>query len=387
MSQRVLLGWELGFGLNYAHALAALSGRLVGRGVTCAVAARDVARVAPLLPAGVRLLQAPVWPGQHVDRGEALAGARASLGDMLAALGLTTPGALGALLDAWAGIIDGFGPALVVADYAPGLLLAARGRLPSAIIGFGNVVPPSSMTAFPGRHENDEAALVFLVNAVLRARGRPELARLPEIFAAEAAFAGDHPFFDPFAAARGAPLFKPLLEPVALRPARPRQRLFVYLHANLPGEAQVVAALAALPCPRTVFMPGLNPAYAGLLSKGGADVVADPIPFGRIADDGLAILHAAGHGLSCEALAAGVPQLLLPDHAEQRANAAALERLGVGMVLERKALTPPVLRQAVEALAAGALEAGARREAERQAADPRPAMVDAAAGWIAARLG
>jgi UDP:flavonoid glycosyltransferase YjiC (YdhE family) len=54
---------------------------------------------------------------------------------------------------------------------------------------------------------------------------------------------------------------------------------------------------------------------------------------GILAGSGL-VVHLGGHGLAAEALAAGVPQLVLADHVEHNLYGEAIERAGVGRMVK-----------------------------------------------------
>ena len=62
---------------------------------------------------------------------------------------------------------------LVVADYAPGALLAARGRIPAIAVGVGYTLPPAGLEQFPALRPADrplevtDQDLLGRVNAAL----------------------------------------------------------------------------------------------------------------------------------------------------------------------------------------------------------------------------
>jgi rhamnosyltransferase subunit B len=65
------------------------------------------------------------------------------------------------------------------------------------------------------------------------------------------------------------------------------------------------------------------------------------VPFSRILPEAAAIVHHGGIGTSAQALAAGVPQLIMPMGYDQPDNAYRLEKLGVGVSLSVSRFTGP----------------------------------------------
>lgn len=63
-------------------------------------------------------------------------------------------------------------------------------------------------------------------------------------------------------------------------------------------------------------------------------------PFGRLLPLCSAVIHHGGIGTTAEALAAGLPQLVVPNAFDQFDNAARVARLGVGARLDRRHLAP-----------------------------------------------
>jgi rhamnosyltransferase subunit B len=62
----------------------------------------------------------------------------------------------------------------------------------------------------------------------------------------------------------------------------------------------------------------------------------DYVPFSLLLPRCAAVVHHGGIGTSAQALAAGVPQLVLPMNFDQFDNAARLVKLGVGKSLDRR---------------------------------------------------
>ena len=73
----------------------------------------------------------------------------AGFADVLAFRGFEGADEIGAITTVWDGLIDALEPALAVAEFAPGLCLAAKGRLP--LMALGNGFTPFNPNHFPLR--------------------------------------------------------------------------------------------------------------------------------------------------------------------------------------------------------------------------------------------
>jgi UDP:flavonoid glycosyltransferase YjiC (YdhE family) len=74
------------------------------------------------------------------------------------------------------------------------------------------------------------------------------------------------------------------------------------------------------------------------------------VPFSQVLPRAAALVHHGGIGTTAQALAAGVPHLVMPMAHDQPDNAARVCRLGVAMTLRRKDFRGPIVAQALEQL-------------------------------------
>ncbi len=126
-----------------------------------------------------------------------------------------------------------------------------------------------------------------------------------------------------------------------------------------------------------------------ILAKAGAQIPpalpalilqADYAPFGAVFPRAAAVIHHGGIGTSAQALAAGVPQLVMPMAFDQADNAARLARLGVATSLTPARFTPDAVAAALQELTG---TAGACQQVRtRTVAESDGAA--AAAGWVEA---
>src|SRR5690348_7724739 len=138
---RILIAWE--FGENWGHLSRdlpiALALTRAGHQVTCAVA--DT-RIGAQLLAGsaIRYVQAPV-----ARRPARPPRALVSHAEILMEGGYDQPGVLRGLLGGWLGLMDIYRPDVVMIDYAPTALLAARTqKTPAVLAGSGFELPPNA---------------------------------------------------------------------------------------------------------------------------------------------------------------------------------------------------------------------------------------------------
>ena len=85
-----------------------------------------------------------------------------------------------------------------------------------------------------------------------------------------------------------------------------------------------------------------------------------------------------GYGTLLDAVDAAVPLIVVPFGADQFINAATVERLGIGLVIDEESMTPQVTRAAVDRLVGEGSEHRQRIEALRDAWWALPGPADAA---------
>jgi rhamnosyltransferase subunit B len=358
MNRRVLLAWELGGGRGHTYILGWIARALRRRGFEPILAVQQLETleaIGGLLDDGTAL-QAPVWPTLQSNRPPA---ASVSLGDILADLGLRAPSAMRHVLNAWDRLLDLTKPAAVVADYAPGLLLVARGRYPTIAVGDGFTVPPADMENFPvleGEARSpkyDEQQLLAGVNECLHDLSRPALAHLPEIFAADRVCVGSFAEFDLYREHRRHPSAGPWLHDWNSKVAREGDEIFGYFSIASNLEAVLVKALRKIVDQGVtvrMHMPQLGAEATALLEALGVAVERTPIPFKEIQRRSRLVMSLGSLGFVSSSLVAGIPQILLPPNLALRRAGATITELGVGRSLTINAenpLEPALLAQTI----------------------------------------
>ncbi|CAM3264477.1 hypothetical protein SPAN111604_13730 [Sphingomonas antarctica] len=331
----VLIGWELGGGRGHLVSMKLIAEALIERGhrVTIAAQRTDV----PLtMPPGVAMFQAPIWPGllSTVGAGD---GRVSTIVDVLARLGLGRRGVLAGMISAWEALIALSRADLVIADYAPALLVAARGRLPSVSVGPGFQVAPSDTDPIArlggGSPGHNEGNLLDTVDAELRAAGRKPLPHLAALFATDAPLIGSFPELDPYHRNDQTGRFiAPGLDGVPQLGAGQGDEVFVYANNPIQANKPFWQAVVATRLPIRAHIPGIDTSLRVAIAAMGVTVEPRPVPIDRIvARSRLCINHGA-HGIICAMMLGGVPQLMLPLDLEKGLHSAAVAHAGLGVL-------------------------------------------------------
>lgn len=352
---RILFAWELGGNFGHLSRMLPVALALRARGHHVEFAIRELPRGEMVLrPHGFAMLQAPVWigrgpPGPHAP----------TFAGILRRCGYHTLPALAGLAAAWRRLYALAQPDLVLLDHAPTASLAAQcdavpcARLGSAWFAPPDSAPPAFVTSARGADQGlvdgCERGVLGLLNAVLRAAGRPTIERVTQLFRLEAEFLATFPELDHFGVRPQMRYYGPTEQPISATPpswpepaagAAP-QRIFAFLEAGYVGFDALLRALAGLRLPTLVYARDLPPHKARLASTPTLLVVATPLDLTRVVrESGLVICH-GGHGTVTGTLLAGTPLLLLPRQAEQRMLADTVVAAGAGrLLLARKDKLP-----------------------------------------------
>lgn len=142
----------------------------------------------------------------------------------------------------------------------------------------------------------------------------------------------------------------------------------------LPGVLNIAAEGAAAVGRATVVTYGASADPAALDLPDADHVhVSEYVPQGPVLDRcEVAVTH-GGTGTTLGALARGVPVVVIPLGADQHAHAGAIQRLGAGLVLDHRELTPRAVSEAVSAVIDGSSYRSAAADLARDlAAVPGP---------------
>ena len=331
------MGWENGAGFGHVARMRPVARALVKRGHQVVMSLRDLVEPAPMLKdESYPIFQGPYWsrPAPNNPRGRPFSAA--TFADILAVTGFANADDLSAMLRAWDGVIDIVKPDLIAAEYAPILILAARGRVPTVAFGSGFVMPPADLPVYPRLQPGIEPVMpqekvLDAVGEAQRRRGYQAPDALPAIFACERRFPCTFPEIDPYRGMRREVVLPPLGDLPPPLPLPPSPQFFAYLAADAPGLSRIVSALANSGIPGGIFLRHPPPRLKDAIRKTGIALFEEPQPLTSVLAEASLIIHHGGAGTTEACLTAGRTQILFPRHLEQWMTAHSLRSLGAGI--------------------------------------------------------
>ena len=385
---RFHLCWELGGGLGHAGRLKVLAEALLARGHHVSISLRDLAQAHALFsglhgasPGAPGLqtvngpalcvppLQAPVW----LHRTEGLPPNHASHAEILLTAGYLQAGPLAGMVAGWRAMFSLLQPDVVVADYAPTAILAARSMgLRSASVGSAFSMPPPGRALpclreweniAPQRLADAEARVLLAANAVLAHHGAPPLDWTVDLLLGDAPLLTTWPELDLFnrdapasaapspaafgavsagaapAAARAGvasaewygPAFLPASGEPPVWPPGEGPKVFAYLKTGHPDHAEVLASLAQEGCRVLCYLPEVAGGKAPPVSALNLAFARGPVALqAALAEAQLCVTH-CGEATLAQSMLAGVPVLMLPMQLEQFLTARRIAAAGMGV--------------------------------------------------------
>ena len=352
---RILLGWELGANRGHLVRLAEIARALVAQGHDVHAALQNVYGAAAIFPPGVQIWQAPVWPRLIVNVARLEGPPVATMGDILVRLGLDRGEALEGLVTAWDSLFRAIRPDAVVSDFAPVLLRAAWGRIPSIAVGTGFERVPGNLAHFPSLNGapavHDEAETLARVNDTLVRLGRPAMAGLPALFAADVSLAGTFREIDVYRDSRAEPPISPTIG-AAVPPVSDGagEEVFVYGFERIMADAALWDGLARSGLRIRVHIPRVSQALQQRFAALGFAFEPHPLPFARIAERSRLVVSHGGHGFVCSALLAGVPHVVTPYDLEKQIHADRVTALGLGGQVKLQAIKAAPFAESLRAI-------------------------------------
>ncbi|MHC5674857.1 hypothetical protein [Nostoc sp.] len=300
---RVLLGWEIGGGQGHLHLLAAIAQKLKEYEIEPVFALQNPGIRGLSLPG--KILQAPQATMRFLD--DKYDDKSYLFSDILYIFGFSTPLLFSFHFRAWRNLINFVQPSLVVADFAPALVLAAKGVVPTVVVGNGFCIPPP-VVSFPPIRPGTVPEEAFIRQA-----------KVAETVRQVTGF--------------GDPLGKLLNGDRAFIFSIPELDLYI----NTRTQAEYVGIHSA---PFTPNLGNANGKFWAYLASDWQNysLVVETLKAECIFDDLRTVLngkslaiHHAGFITSSACLLAGIPQMLFPTDMEKWHTAKALLNLGVAI--------------------------------------------------------
>jgi UDP:flavonoid glycosyltransferase YjiC (YdhE family) len=332
---RILFCWELGGALGHLSTVQALATRLhaLGHELHLATTAAMAAN-APRMPVSFHAVRA--W--RH-SRG-AVRNVR-TYAHVLCNVGYGDPQQLIVQLRAWKEIFRQVRPDVLICESSPTALLAVRGmNIPTINVGLAFSIPPR-IYPLPDLHHwepagsssfsNDEDVLTETINTVLAAEQLPPIPRLHDMFAATYTAVCSVPELDAYCdrpPESHVGEISRLPGQQAHWPAASGKRVFAYLKP-FPEVIQLLDALRQRELSALIYAPSLPHALTSKYRNARVHFVDRPLDVSHtLRTASLVITH--GHGLTLQALQAGVPVFGFPLTLEQHIVARRVAALNVG---------------------------------------------------------
>ena len=339
---RVAFAWELGGEFGHAMSCAGLARTLHSRGHAISLMFRELRQLAyNPETAGYDRFTIPVFPREG-------AGMRppSSLAEIMLGSGYSDAAWLASALKEWLRLLREWKPDILVCDYAPTALLAARVLgIPRVSLSISFAVPPPFSPLPPFRFDDPpppervaaaDAQALANVNSALAALGATPLRALHEQFQTDEDFLLTLPELDAYGnrptSRYWGPRYRDDAGASAHWPAGHGMRVLVYVKKALPQLDALISLLATGPFRVVAFIPELDGARRERL-RGPLRLVPDkPVRFGPLLRECDLFVSQAGSAAS-GILMSGVPQLMIPAHYEQYLTARRIEQIGAGMML------------------------------------------------------
>ncbi len=340
---RILFAWELGANLGHLSRDVAVAEKLREAGHEVVFAVRDTRVAAEILaPRQFDFVQSPVFIGSvHLSEPPA------NYAEVLEAEGWCNRAVLRGHLRAWLSVTSMGKFDVVIADHAPGALVAAH--IAGCIrIAFGNgfEIPPDiePMPTIRSWQQYSEDRLMASqrrvladINAVVIELGGKGFARLGEIFT-------NNPIFATFAeldhyGQRSGACYVGSINGISHAaevswPSGKGPRLMVYLRSHHPATAAAMEALVESHVCAICVIPGADAQFKARFQSNTIMIVEHPVALGPVLETADALIGYASIGLMAEALLKGVPLLMIPATVEQYLVAKRVDMIGAGILID-----------------------------------------------------
>lgn len=354
MPGRILLAWEAGGGRGHVMTLRTVA-QALGDGYVFDAALCRMDHAAELAP-----FCDLVFPASYLHETAAGRAARgdirvATWAEFLGDIGFADAGFLTRQIGWWIDVLKARQSRLVIAEFAPCAMLAARALgIPAVSLGTGYGTPPASLEHFPvllPEHTvrlHDEAALLATLNTACAAFGLAPLSRFAELYDTAAQLSRTIPALDPYAAHRREPYLPPFDQSLP-RSGQGGSEVLCYFSTWEHENAALMEAITSLDLPMRLIMSSPGDDLRDRLSAIGAIIEPGRMSHAGIARHARIWVHAGQHGALCLGLGLGLSQVAVPQLVEQACHARYAAELGTTIVIPNRGQAASVYRNAIRA--------------------------------------
>lgn len=370
---RIAFALELGAALGHVKACSALAEALALRG-------HRIAFVMSPLHAPENITGGERFDIFRVpnDLGPAPSTLPASYPEVLLPFGYRDASTLAPLADSWREPLEAWKPDILVADFAPTAMLAARALgIRRVNYGSGFTVPPrlSPLPSFrfdeavpTERIARADAQASEAASGVLRAWGARPLGCFADLLECDEEFLCTFPELDSYgmrpASGYWGPRFQTSAGARMSWPARGGKRVLVYMKRGYVHLDAVIDLLAGGTLRVALYVEGLDAERRARFEGPTRRASDSPMRLDSLLDE-CALVVSHGGELTTGTLARGIPQLVFPLQYEQYINARRVEQLGAGRWLAPAAAREDVASALVALLSEPAWTTAARAFASR----------------------
>ena len=351
---RILCIWERGDDFGHMSRFLPLALKLRECGHEVRFALRDLSNAETILGRhGFSLLQGPIW----LAKVPGIPKIPLNYTELLFQFGFLNQPGLTGLVKGWRELYGLAKPDMILADFGPTALLAARG-LPfkRGMIGTGFCSPPRTcplpnvrpwLTVDAERLADSERKALQTANSVLADFGVKPMNAVADLFDVDEDFLCTFPELDHYPNRGPARYWNPVFSKDQGEerswPETPGKRIFAYLKPQYDGFGKILGLLRQVKGTVLVFSPGIPKSMVQKYQSPRMMITTQPVKLAGILHGCDLVICHAGHGTVAAALLAGVPLLLLPtrQHLEQTLTAFRVAQMGAGLMVMQKPRNEP----------------------------------------------
>ncbi|HED15766.1 MAG TPA: hypothetical protein ENI64_02930 [Gammaproteobacteria bacterium] len=358
---RILCVWELGGYLGHLQRFLPLALKLQEQGHEITFVVRDLSGTETVFGKHhFKTYQAPVW----LLQAHGLPSPPENYAEILMQFGYLDKNGLLGVVKAWRNIFELIKPDLVLFDYAPTALIAARDlTVPRAIIGSGFFTPPDASPT-PGlrpwakvtdkRLRTSDQNVMNVINEVLEALHLTPITRLCEIFHVEENFITTFQELDFYPNRQNTTYWGPIWgEDSGIAPTwanHPGKKIFAYLKLEYDGVENIIKAMQQMGGNSLIFVSNLPDSIIEKYQSPTLQFSRESYRMSNIIQECDAVLSHAGGGMLSTILLGGIPQLLFPMQIEQYTMALNARELGTALLCDLEPSVEDIAQKLTEIL-------------------------------------